>query len=233
MATTPRFALRYSGLNEAPNAEQLGQFLATDVESWLSRAFPCLSSARPTGVSQGFLIFETDTGLVQIWNGSAWAQVGTGGGGGGGGGFVGVEGQWKASGNQNIPDGADTVVAFGTTETTSGVVTRATSGSGHKFVLAESGTYAITAVVRFQSGTAASRFIELRDAAQSTGYVSAGDTGGPGAVTRHFSLTKRFSAAQELIVIAAQSSGATLATDAVGSVPPVPRVRLTIVKIAS
>jgi hypothetical protein len=86
-------------------------------------------------------------------------------------------------GNQTIPNSVDTVIGFGTTDTSSTAVTRSTSGSGHKFALADTATYAITAVVRFAAGTAGSRFIELRNAAQTTGYISDGDQGGPAAAT--------------------------------------------------
>jgi len=150
---------------------------------------------------------------------------------GGGSGISGVEGAYRASANQTIPNATDTVIAFGTTETASAAVTRATSGSGHKFTLADAGTYGITAVVRFAAGTAGSRFIELRDSAQTTGYVASGNDGGPAAATRNFSIVKRFAAATELVVIAAQSSGGALNTDYQGTSPTVYRVKLTITKI--
>lgn len=234
MGTTARFGLRYPALTDAPNGPQLAQFLAEDTEGWLSRAFPCTSSTRPAGVSDGFIIRETDTGKWLGWNGTVWSELADTGGGGGGGstGFpTTIEGQWRATGNQNISNNVDTVLGFGTTETSSSVVTRSTLGSGHKFTLNEAGTYAVTATVRFTSGTAGSRFIELRNSAQSDGFVSAGDQGGPAAATRHFSITKRFNVNQELVVIAAQSSGGTLSTDYQGSSPTVYRVRLTIVKV--
>lgn len=240
MGTTTRFGFRYPALTDAPNGPQACQFLAEDVESRTSRAFPCTSTTRPTGVADGFIIRETDTGKWMGWDGTAWSELADAGGGGGGGGTGGttsgfataVEGQWRASSNQSLANGADTVLAFGSTETSSSVVTRATLGSGHKFVLTQSGAYAVTATVRFATGNTGSRFIELRNSAQSDGYVAAGDQGGPAAATRHFSIVKKFAANQELVVIAAQSSGGTLTTDYKGSSPEVYRVRLTVVKIA-
>jgi hypothetical protein len=241
VGTTSRFGYRYPALTDAPNGPQAVQFLAEDVEEYTSRAFPCTSTTRPTGVGDGFIIRETDTGKWLGWTGSAWTELadtgGGSGGGGGGGGSIGfpnaVEGQWRASNNQSLSSGSDTVLAFGTTEITSSIVTRSTLGSGHRFTLTEAGVYAVTATVRFAAGTAGSRFIELRNSAQSDGYVSAGDQGGPAAATRHFSITKRFAAAQELVVIGAQSSGSTLSTEYVGSAPVVYRVRLTISKIGN
>jgi len=44
----------------------------------------CTSSTRPSNISDGLLIYETDTGLAYIRSGGAWASFG----GGGGGGFV-------------------------------------------------------------------------------------------------------------------------------------------------
>lgn len=232
MGTTSRFGLRYPALTDAPNGPQGFQFLAEDVEARLSRVLECTSTTRPTGVPSGFMIRETDTGSVLVYTGSTWAAVGSSGGGGGGGSDPAVEGQWKASAAQSLANGADTVLAFGTTETSSSVVLRATSGAGHKFTLLESGCFAITAMCRFAPGTAASRFLGLRNAAQTVEYHSDQGDGGPSAATRQFSIVKRFAALADLVVVAAQSSGAALSTVANGSTPSgVPYVRLTIVKL--
>lgn len=240
MGTTTRFGLRYPALTDAPNGPQLAQFLAEDVEAHLARPFLCTSTTRPTGAPDWFLIGETDTGKLLRYSasGSTWIELGDsggvgGGGGGGGGGFAtAIEGQWRASSNQNLANGSDTVLAFGTSETSSPVVTRATNGSGHKFVLTESGVYAVTTTVRFVPGNTGSRFIELRNSAQNARFVAAGDQGGPAAATRHFSITKRFPANQELVVIAAQSSGGTLTTQYQGDSITDGFVRLTICKLA-
>lgn len=235
MGTTTRFGLHYQALSDAPDGAGLGELLAEDTDGWLSRAFPVADAAGRTGLSappNGFLVKQDDDNSVWLWTGSVWTGVGAGtGGGGGGGGGTFVEGQYRASANQTLTNSTDTVLAFGTTETASAVVTRATSGSGHKFTLTNTATYAITATVRFTAGTAGSRFIELRDSAQTTGYVSSGAQGGPAADTRTFSLTKAFTAASELVVIGAQSSGGNLDTQYVGSSPTVYRVRLTIVQL--
>lgn len=227
------FELRYQTLADAPDGAGLGENLAGDTAGWLSRAYPVADAtarAALTPTGSGFLVFQDSDDTFWGWNGSAWIGFGDGTGGGGGGGTF-VEGQYRATANQSIPNTTDTVVAFGTTETASGVVTRATSGSGHKFTLANTATYAITAVVRFAAGTAGSRFIELRNSAQTTGYVSSGNDGGPAAATRNFSITKQFTAGTELVVVASQSSGGALSTDYQGTSPTVYRVRLTIVQL--
>jgi len=234
MATTPRFGLHYQALTDSPDGAALGGLLAGDVDGWLCRKFPVADAAARlalSGLGTGFMVIQDDDDSEWTWNGSAWQAVSSGTGGGGGGSGLFIEGQYRATANQTIPNGTDTVIGFGTTETVSTSVTRATSGAGHKFTLTNTATYAITAVVRFAAGAAGSRFIELRDSAQTTGYVCDGDQGGPAAATRHFSLTKAFTAGTELVVIGAQSSGGALSTEFQGTSPTVYRVRLTIVQL--
>lgn len=240
MATTPRFGLHYQTLTDAPDGAALGALLAADVDTWLCRAYPVTDAAARialSGIPAGFTVLQDDDDSVWVWTGSAWSGgVGSGsesgGGGGGGGSVAAVEGQWRAAANQNLSNNTDTVLAFGTTEISSTLVSRTTSGSGHKFTLAESACYAITATVRFEAGNTGSRFIELRNSAQNTRYIADGDQGGPAAATRSFSITKRFTAGQELVVVATQSSGGTLATQYQGSSITDGFVRLTIIKIA-
>lgn len=234
MGSTTRFGLHYQGLSEAPDGAGLGETLAEDVDGWLSRGYPVADAAARTalsGIGVGFLVLQQDDSSGWIWDGSLWVDLG-GSGGGGGGGITGVAGKYRATANQSLTNNTDTVLGFGTTEVTSALVTRATSGVGHKFTLSEDATYAITATVRIAAGTAGPRFIELRDSAQTTGYVSCGQDGGPNAWTGTISITDRFPAAQELVVVAAQNSGATVSTQYQGSSPTVYRVRLSIVKVA-
>ena len=241
MATTSRFGLHYQTLTDSPDGAALGALLAEDVDNWLARAYPVADATARlalSGLPAGFTVLQQDDASVWIWTGLLWSggigssSGGTDSGGGSGSGAVGVDGQWRAASNQNLSNGTDTVLAFGTTETDSALVTRATSGSGHKFTLAEDAVYAVTATVRFAPGTAGSRFIELRNSAQTVRFVAQGDQGGPAAATRSFSVTKRFPAAQELVVIATQSSGGTLATQYQGSSITDGFVRLTICKVA-
>ena len=236
MATTPRAGLRYPGLVDAPNVPGDFANLALDTDGKLFRAFPCTDGTKPAGLvsgDRGFLIDNGDTGNIERWTGSAWAVIG-GGGGGGGSAYIPVKGQWKASTNQSISDGTDTPVAFGTEEIASAIVSRSTLGAGHKFTLAELGTYAISTTVRFAPGAAGgNRFIELRNAADTGRWASQGNDGGPAAVTLSVAVTDRFAAGTELYVCAFQNSGASLALQRASTTPAMEGfVTIRIVKIA-
>lgn len=75
MATTTYLALRYPALSNAPNVPQDMQNLASDVDAMLGGIILCTSSTRPTART-GAVIYETDTGLYQSYNGSAWVVLG-------------------------------------------------------------------------------------------------------------------------------------------------------------
>jgi hypothetical protein len=237
MATTPRFGLHYQTLTDSPDGAGLGGLLAADVDAWLARAYVVADAAARTGLSgigTGFIVFQQDDATLWAWSGSAWSSVTGSGGGGGEGGSSALaytDGQYRAAANQTLSNGTDTILAFATTETASAVVTRATSGVGHKFTLSQTGLYSISATVRFAAGSSGSRFIELRNAAQNARYVSSGEQGGPAASTRTFSLTRGFSAGQDFVVVATQSSGGNLATQYQGTSITDGFVRLNITKI--
>jgi hypothetical protein len=220
MATTSRFGLHYQALSDAPDGAALGALLAGDVDNWLCRAYPVADAAARTalsGISAGFVVLQQDDDTSWVWSGSTWVEIAGSSGGGGGGGTGFIDGQYRASANQNLSNNTDTVLGFGTTETSSTAVTRATSGSGHRFTLGSTGIYAVSATVRFASGAGGSRFIELRNSAQNARYVSSGVTVGSGAATLNFAVTRAFTAGQDLVVIAAQTSGGTLATQYQGT----------------
>lgn len=169
MGSTPRFTLHYPDLTDSPNGPAQLQQLAEDAEAWLCRAFPCTSSSRPSGISEGFLIRESDTGNVMVWTGSAWAQIAgavTGGGGGGGGGgttTIGtVSATYAATSAQSISAGSDVIVAFGVAQTTDSSVTRGTSGAGHSFTLNQTRLWTISATLRFAQNGTGGRTFELR-----------------------------------------------------------------------
>lgn len=42
----------------------------------LGSPYPCTSTTRPTGVSLGQEIYETDTGFQQLWDGTQWQKIG-------------------------------------------------------------------------------------------------------------------------------------------------------------
>lgn len=237
MATTTRFGLHYQSLTDSPDGAALGGTLAQDVDAWLCRKYPVADAAARvalSGLGAGFEVLQQDDNSEWTWTGSSWqAAAGSTGGGGGGGtaAFSYTDGQWRAAADQSLPNGTDTVLAFGTTETTSTAVTRATSSSGHKFTLSQTGLYAITATVRFAAGAAGPRFIELRNAAQNVRFVASGGQAGTGANTRTFSITRGFNAGQDFVVIATQTSGGTLSTQYQGTSITDGFVRLNIVKI--
>lgn len=233
MGATTRFGLRYPALTDAPSGPQLAQFLAEDVETWLSRTFTCTSSNRPTGVPDRFLIGETDTGKILYWNaaGSTWVEIG---GGGGGGGYTAVKGEWRAASNQSIPNVTETAVAFGTEVTPSAVVTRSTFGAGHKFTLTEAGAYAISVIVRYVAGTTGNRFAALLNSANTAVFDAAGGDGGPGASTLKLAVTDRFTAGAELYVSTAQSTGAALSLQRSTTTPAIDGyVAIRIVKVSA
>ena len=167
MGSTSRFGLAYPALTDAPNGPAQIQALADDVEGWLSRAFRCTSSTRPSSPPNDFLIRESDTGKVMIWTGSAWEQingVASGGGGGGGGGTTTistVSATYAATSAQSIPAEQDVVVAFGVEQTADPLITRSTSGAGHRFTLAQTRLWIVTATVRFAQNPTGGRTFEL------------------------------------------------------------------------
>lgn len=146
MPTTPRLALRYPALTDAPNGPVAVQNLGLDVESWLNRAFPCTSTTRPTAPAQGTLIYETDTGAVRIWTGAAWEQVG---GASGGAQTVVADAQYSASSGQSIPRDLDTVVAFGAAQIVTDYIVRYPRGVGHEFELTIGGLWSVSATLRY------------------------------------------------------------------------------------
>ena len=236
MAATSRFSFPYPTPADTPDGPTQLKALADISELWAGRAYTVTdTNARNalSGLYPGFLVYQYDDDSVWVWSHtSVWVQVNADSSGGSSSGAA-VEGQWRASSNQNLPNNTDTVLAFGTTEVSSSQVSRATSGSGHKFTLANDGAYAVTATVRFASGKTGSFFIELRNSAQTVRYVADGDNGGTSSATRNFSITKRFSAGQELVVVANQSTGSSLSTQYQGSGITDGFVRLTICKLSN
>jgi hypothetical protein len=164
MGTTSRADLRYPEQGDENNVPLDIQELAEDVDDELYSAYTCTSSTRPAGVAAGFLIYETDTDLVLVYDGSGWIGTGSGGSGGGGGGGSAVGGRWSAGSTaQTVPNttsGPGTILAFGTAVSGSGIpaatgVTRTTEGAGHKFELDESGIWSPVVSARVASASAA------------------------------------------------------------------------------
>jgi hypothetical protein len=208
MPTTPRFALRYPAQSDAPNVPVDMQELASDVEGQLARAFPCLSTARPASPPLGMLIFETDTSLILIWDGDSWNTVVAPAGGGGGG--TTAHAQFSAASAQSVPNAANATCAFGTTDTSSALVTRASRGAGHQFTLGASGIWVITGTTRYASAAVTGeRYAGLHTGA-SEGSPLAGQGQSPPSgnpVTNNFGVAKSFASGAVVFVNLYQSTG--------------------------
>jgi hypothetical protein len=204
MGTTARFGLHYPELTAEPNVPADVLALATDVEGRLARAFPCLSTARPTGIADGFMIRETDTGLVLIWDGTEWDTVGgSSGGGGGGGDVVTAHAQFSAASAQSVATG-NVTCAFGTSDVASALVTRASNGAGHQFTLGATGLWTITATIRWASTSATGeRYAGIHIPGASGGTPLAGNGADPPAnrpTTLNVALTRNFSSGSAVMV---------------------------------
>lgn len=66
--------LDYPVATDAPNGPAGIQALAEDAHAALGKAWPCLSTARPAHAA-GRIIWETDTGLAQISDGTTWWPI--------------------------------------------------------------------------------------------------------------------------------------------------------------
>lgn len=213
MGSTTRFALPWPELTDAPNGPAQLQELATASDSWLCRAFPCTSSGRPSGVADGFLIRESDTGNVMVWTGSAWSQVnGTVSGGGGGGTslIATISATYAATATQSIPSGADTVVAFGVEQQADPAVTRSTSGAGHKFTLAQTRLWLITATLRFAQNNVGGRRFDLQTGAGAVLASASGPVNTDAPWTTTLSVARRLTAGTTVQVIARHNSSAAV-----------------------
>lgn len=168
----------------------------------------CTSSTRPTGHS-GQMIYETDTGMTAIYSGSAWYYLTPTG-------EIASDGQYNSASDQSIPNTTDTLIAFGTNNLTTSLVTKTASGSGHLFRLNRAGRWAISTTIRWTSSAAAGeRFHAIRIAGSniaSSGVLKAASSA---PVTFNLSVLHRLSSADagtsaaDVDVTAYQSSGAS------------------------
>ncbi|MHA6626875.1 hypothetical protein ACU61A_15680 [Pseudonocardia sichuanensis] len=221
MATTMRNGLRYPVLTDAPNGPQQIRNLAEDTEGWLHRAYPCLSTERPVGVGDGFMIRETDTAKLYIWNGTAapsgaWeqlARIADLGATPGAPGQPGAAATYSATTTQTVDDETDAAVAFGTAITTHELVTRAGHEDGHKFALGESGIWAITATVRWARASDGGRTFELRTVSGVVLAKQGAGTEENAPWTANLSVVRRLASGTEVYVWARQDSGSDLAIE--------------------
>lgn len=120
--------------------------------------------------------------------------------------------QYTGSVAQTIPNGADTVVAFGTADYTTSYVTRSASGAGHTFTLNVPGLWAVAAYVRWTtvgaSGTG-EKAMHIEDILGLWHGVSAIPAETDAPVSNHVSFVKYLSAGDSITVEVYQNSGGT------------------------
>lgn len=169
--------------------------------------YVCTSSTRPAGHS-GQLIYETDTGMYAAYDGSTWRYLAPDGTG-----SVRTDVQFNASVAQSIPNSTYTIIAFGTDNLTSSLVTKATNGAGHQFTLNRAGVWSAQCTLRYVgSANARETYGELNG---TPGVLAAASqlTNINVPTTIHFGVTKWFAAGTVLYVRGIQSSGGNLNTD--------------------
>ena len=221
MGSTSRFGLQYPDLTDAPNGPAQMQVLAVGVDGWLGRAFRCTSSTRPSGVPNDFLIRESDTGNVLIWSGSQWEQVNgaASGGGGGGGGtttVATVSATYAATNAQSIPAAQDVVVAFGVEQVADPLVTRSTSGAGHRFTLAQTRLWTISSTVRFAQNATGGRTVEIVTGSGAVLMKSSGPVNTDAPWSAALSVTRRLPAGTAVMVRARHNATSSVLLEPAG-----------------
>ena len=225
MGSTSQFALRFPELTDAPNGPEQIKALAEDADGKLARAFKCTSTTRPT-VSDGsaFLIYETDTAKMFVWDGNSWEPPVTvevtnpgGGGGGGGGGTPAtvstVSATYAATTAQPISSGSDVVVAFGVAQTTDTAVTRSASGAGHSFTLNQTRLWMLSATVRFAThDDAGGRTLELRAGSNILAKVGA-DSPDDNAWTGNVFCARKLTAGTVITAVVRHNGGSGVALE--------------------
>lgn len=170
-------------------------------------SLPCTSGTRPSSPHSGQFIYETDTGTVLMYTGSAWVPLASSG-------TVSHAFQANQTGTgQSINSGADTVVSFDTNNTTTALATKATSGAGHQWTLNRAGIWSFTTTIRWDSAATGS----LRLAAIRKGgnhIVSANVHLSHTNVAHHsVSITGVFAANDVIDVVVFQDAGAARTMD--------------------
>jgi len=235
MAVTPRFALPYQTENDAPDGPDLGEGLATALDVLLSRALPVANAAARIALTpyEGMLVAQNDDFSGWIYLVGAWRQVffpSLGGGGGGGGGTSLDVAAYSNSANQTFgTSGTEYPVAFPQGNDSASVV-RSTRGVGHKFTV-QPGTYHVDTNVRFGAGAAGSRFIGLRTSDDVIQFATAQNDGGPAAANRNFAKVITLASAADLYLVASQSSGGSLSTQATSTQNPSGYVQITFARL--
>jgi hypothetical protein len=129
-------------------------------------------------------------------------------------GLISAEAEYNAAGAQNINNITDTLVALGTTNRSTGLVTRATDGVGHKFTLNATGRWGVTFTHRWAAAAGGERTanISLNGA---TAFIATQCSSGVATVptTHNVSIMRGFTAGDVIRCGCYQSSGGVLGTD--------------------
>jgi hypothetical protein len=128
-------------LPEAPDGPGDMQELAGTVHSSLARCYPCTSTSRPSHV-EGLLIYESDTDIVQISDGTNWQPMFS----------IGNKPMalMRRTTVQSIPNAVLTPIVFTSADANSrGITTNTTTG---KLEVTRTGRYNLRACVAFAIG---------------------------------------------------------------------------------
>lgn len=184
----------------------------TKIDGWVG-VFFCTSSTRPSTPFTGQLIFETDTRLFGMYDGSAWIQFLAAGG------ATVHEAEYYASATQSIPSGTDTPLGFNTAITSSADVTVGTSTGGSiasgKFTLNRTGLWLVTATCRLVSAASQSSGIWLGVDNAATPRIAEHIQSSTGTATGSYNIAafRRMGSGTALNVYAWQNSGTAKLTD--------------------
>lgn len=203
MPSTSGFSLPYPSLADAPNGPGAIQGLAEAVDPLLQRAHVCTSATRPAAPASGRLIYETDTGLVLLYS-AGWKVIGSSD-------AISTGARYFSTAAQSI--GANTRVAFPSTDYTSILVSRTASGTGHTFTLNRAGRWAFSTTVRLVPST-----FEGYCAIQVGGVVMAATGAGSGNVahTLNVNTIRRLPAGSVIDVISFTGGSARNTAPAAG-----------------
>jgi hypothetical protein len=238
MPLTANYGLPYQTENDPPDGPDLGEGLATSLDALLSKAVVVANSAARVALSgsalySGLIVAQADDFSGWIYLVGAWRQIWSialgGGGGGGTGSSLDVAAYSNSSSQTFGSSGTEYPVSF-PQGSDSASVTRSTKGVGHKFHLS-AGTYLVDSNVRFAAGSQGSRFIGLRTADDVSQYATAQNDGGPAAANRQFAKVITLNSAADLYLVASQSSGGSLATQATSSQAPSGYVQITFTRL--
>lgn len=129
---------------------------------------------------------------------------------------TGTDAQYTAATAQSLGNLADTMIAFGTTNRATSLLTQSAVTPGHRFTINRSGLWSVSATVRVAIGSGAGeRYMQVRttagDVIVAQGQPVPSSAGAPSTLS--VDRTRYIAAGTILEVTVWQASGATLNTD--------------------